>query len=357
MQKPQKLKHGDTVAIVSLSSGLLGEPFMAHQRELIEKRLRSFGLKTIYAPHALKGLDFIKSHPECRASDLKWAFATPDVRLILCAIGGEDTYRTVPYLLGDAEFVQLVQENPKIFMGYSDTTINHLMFQKLGLMTYYGHSAIVDFGELGEEMLPYSQAWFEKLFTDEALIDIKSSPIWYEERRSFGANQVGVPRISHEETRGYELLSGSGIVEGELFGGCLESLGESILGDRYSDQPEIVDGFGLLPTKEQLSNKILFLETSEEKPTPKRLRELLGALDGRGIFESVKAVLVGKPQDEAYYEEHKAIYGEVIGKHELPVLYNLNFGHAHPKSILPIGGVVRVDCDYLTVEILEGLVC
>jgi len=355
MNKPSKLKQGDTVAIISLSQGFLGENFMAHQRQLIEQRLASFGLKTTYTPHALKGTDFIKSHPEKRASDLKWAFANPKISAIICAIGGNDTYLTVPYLLGDPEFVQLVKDNPKIFIGYSDTTINHLMFQKLGLTTYYGHSAIVDFGELDRSMLPYSKSWFEKLFSSESGLEIKSSPIWYEERTDFGKSQLGIPRISHPETHGYELLSGSGIVEGELFGGCLGSIGELLLGERFGDEPKVEAEFALIPQKEELTGKILFLETSADGPEPERITRIVKALESRGIFEAVSAVLIGKPQDEVYYEEHKAIYRDIIGKYGKPLIYNLNFGHAHPKCILPIGQKVRVDCQKLTVTILESL--
>src|SRR5574337_140010 len=90
MQIAQRLKKGDTVAIISLSSGVLGEPFMAQQKSLIEKRIEAFGLKVIYTPHALKGLEFIKANPKARAADLKWAFAQQEVKLILSAIGGDD---------------------------------------------------------------------------------------------------------------------------------------------------------------------------------------------------------------------------------------------------------------------------
>ena len=88
--------------------------------------------------------------------------------LILSAIGGDDTYQTVPYLLEDGAFKKLVSENPKLFMGYSDTSINHLMFQKLGLATYYGPAAIVDFGEFASDMLAYTEACIRHLFSDDA---------------------------------------------------------------------------------------------------------------------------------------------------------------------------------------------
>ena len=45
MIKPQRLKKGDKVAIVSLSSGILGEAFAKHELDLGVKRLKEFGLE------------------------------------------------------------------------------------------------------------------------------------------------------------------------------------------------------------------------------------------------------------------------------------------------------------------------
>jgi muramoyltetrapeptide carboxypeptidase LdcA involved in peptidoglycan recycling len=352
MQIPKRLNAGDTVAIVSLSSGMLGEAFMADQRGLIEKRLNEFRLNVVYAPHALKGLDYISEHPEARAADLKWAFAQDDIQMVLCAIGGRDTYRTLPYLLEDPKFIELVAQHPKVFLGYSDSSINHLMFQKLGLATYYSMSAIVDFGEFDDDMLPYSKVWFSKMFTNE-IPEITPSPIWYEERTQFGSEVIGIPRISHPETHGFETLFGNGSVTGTLFGGCLESIGDILLGDVYDDEKEIAERYGLLPT--DMTGKILFLETSEEKPSPERVRVLLKAMKDHGLFTNLSALLVGKPQDETYYEDYKAVYTDFGQELKLPILFNLNFGHAHPHCILPIGQDVTIHFDHRTVHLLAPL--
>lgn len=356
MIKPKKLAKGDKVAIISLSSGLLGEPFVAYQKELIEKRLNEFGLEVVYTPNSLKGIEFIKNNPQARADDLKWAFKDETIKGIICAIGGVDTYKTVPFLLEDETFVNNVKNNPKVFIGYSDSTINHLMFRKIGLTTYYGHSAIVDFGELAKEMLPYSKEWFEKLFENDSNLEIKSSPIWYLERTTFEESEHGKERISKTEKHGYEVLNGKGCVTGKLFGGCVESLSELLSGDRYDDEPQVNEMYGIFPSVEDLQGKILFLETSEEQPNPEKLTCLLNILDEYGLFKAVNGVLIGKPQDEAYYDEHKEIYKNIIGKYNKPILFNMNFGHAHPKCILPYGVEITMDCNNKRVIINESLV-
>lgn len=55
MIHPSKIKPGDTVGVVCLSSGVLGEPFVRHERKLLEERLVQMGLKYKYMTNSLKG--------------------------------------------------------------------------------------------------------------------------------------------------------------------------------------------------------------------------------------------------------------------------------------------------------------
>ena len=87
-----------TVGIVSLSAGTIGEDFVKHEVEIGTGRLEKYGLNVRFLPHALKGIDYVKAHPENRAVDLISAFQDPEIDMILCAIGGDDTYRLLPYL-------------------------------------------------------------------------------------------------------------------------------------------------------------------------------------------------------------------------------------------------------------------
>ena len=185
MQYARKLRKGDKVAIVSLSSGMLGEEFCSHNIEIGVKRLKEYGLEPVFMPNALKGIEYLKAHPEARAKDLKDAFLDESIAGIICAIGGDDTYRLLPYLMEDDEFIKAVEKHPKLFTGFSDTTINHFMFYKLGLSTYYGPNFICDLGEIADEMLPYTKRAFEGYLEGNEFDEIVSSDIWYEEREDF----------------------------------------------------------------------------------------------------------------------------------------------------------------------------
>jgi muramoyltetrapeptide carboxypeptidase LdcA involved in peptidoglycan recycling len=61
-----------------------------------------------------------------------------------------------------------------------------------------------------------------------------------------------------------------------------------------------------------------------------------------------------KPQDEKYYEEYKAEIQKVMKEYNLenlPILYNLNFGHTEPKFILPYGAMTEINYDKKTFSI------
>ena len=333
-----------TVAIVSLSSGIIGEDFARHEYEIGKKRLESYGLQVRLMEHTLKGIEYVKDHPAERAMDLIRAFTDPSIDMILCAIGGDDTYRLLPHLFAQNELQEAVKsgKEKKIFLGFSDTTMNHLMLHKLGIPTFYGQSFLADVCELDHEMLPYSRKYFEELLHTGRISEIRPSDVWYEERTDYSEAAVGTKRISHPD-KGFELLQGQAVFSGEILGGCIDSLYDIFNHDRYADSQELCEKYHLFPEQEDWRGKILLLESSEEQPTPQLYRKMLLALKNTGIFKVLSGVLVGKPMDELYYDAYKEILIDTIADPHLSILYNVNIGHAAPRCIIPFGVRATVD--------------
>lgn len=220
-------------------------------------------------------------------------------------------------------------------MGYSDSTANHLMMYKAGLTSFYGPSVMAEFGEY-VKMFDYTkQAVFDILFNDSNGYEYLPSPEWSSDFIEWDEQNIHIQKKLRKEEHDYELLQGTGIVQGHLLGGCLDALHMYI-------------GTEIWPTIDQWSNAILFLETSEDKPSPTFVTRTLRNLAAQGILHAVNGVIIGKPQDEVYYEEYKEAILQVIAREEkltnLPVLYNLNFGHAAPIGILPYGIMVEINC-------------
>ena len=263
------------IAIVSLSSGTIGEDFVKHEVDIGIKRLNDFGMTVKFMPHALKGIEYVKNHPAERAADLLQALRDPDIDMILCAIGGDDTYRLLPYLFEHNELADAVSN--KVFLGFSDTTINHFMLHKVGMKTFYGQSFLADVCELDKDMLPYTKKYFEELISIGTIKEVRPSDIWYEGRTNYGIDQVGTPLKSHSD-HGFELLQGNPVFSGEILGGCIDSIYDFFNGDRYADMPLLCKKYRLFPKKEDWAGKILLLESSEEKMSPEKYRKTVMAL-------------------------------------------------------------------------------
>ena len=303
-----------TIGIVSLSRGILGEDFMKHEVESGLRRLHDMGLEVKFMPNAMKGIEYIEAHPDKRAEDLLEALGDPEIDMILCAIGGDDTYRLAPYLFEDDELPKAVCD--KVFLGFSDTTLNHFMLHKAGMKSFYGQAFLPDICELSSDMLPYTRKYFEELITTGTIKEITPADIWYEQRESFGTDQIGVSLM-------YDMFDG----------------------ETYSDMPVICEKYHLFPDAEDWKEKIILLESSEEKMPPEKYRKALEYLKERGVFGAVSGVLMGKPMDGAFEEDYKELLVEVIDDPQLPVLCNINIGHALPHCIMPFGMDAAVDAD------------
>jgi len=348
MTKPHSLDIGDKVAIVSLSSGALGENFAAHELELGKKRLEELGLEPVFMPNALKGIKYLSEHPEARAQDLIDAFKDKEIKGILCAMGGRDGYKLLPHILENKKACQTIKDNPKVFIGYSDSTTHHIMLNSLGLNTFYGQAFLTDLAELDTDMLAYSKFWFLNLFISQKELVLEPSAVWYKERTDFSPKALNTPREMVLENLGYASICQGGKGEGELFGGCIDVI-YNMLCPEFEDEKQIFAKYNILPANN--AQKMLFLETSDEKVPPQKFKEMIVALKEHKFFDGCAGVLFGKPQDEVHMQEYMQIIREELSDYK--VLCNLNFGHALPHAIIPYGIKVHVDFDNAEVKFTE----
>lgn len=335
-----------TVGVVSLSAGTLGEDFVRHELELGVRRLEHYGLKVRFLPHALKGIDYLKAHPEARAADLLEAFRDPEIDLILCAIGGDDTYRLLPYLFDEGRLEKAACRKP--FLGFSDSTVNHFMLHKVGLPTFYGQSFLSDVCEMDKEMLPYTRRYFEELLRTGTIRRVKPSEVWYEGRTDYSPARLGTPLPAHP-AEGWKLLQGPPVFSGKILGGCLDTIHDFFDGERYADMPALCQKYGLFPGAADWQGRILLLETSEEQMSPEKFSRALGFLKQAGVFKAVSGILFGRPMDNVHREEYHRRLAAAVDDPSLPILADVSVGHALPRCILPFGVNARVDAQAQTI--------
>jgi muramoyltetrapeptide carboxypeptidase LdcA involved in peptidoglycan recycling len=336
---PQKLNPGDKIATISLSWGGAGD--LPHRYQFGKKQIEDqFGLEVVETKNALKSADWIYKNPQARAEDLMEAFLDPSIKAIFSNIGGEDSIRTLPFI-----DLEIIRNNPKILIGFSDTTIAHFVCLKAGLRSYYGTSVLVGFAE-NMGMHPYQIDDIKRtLFSNEIIGEIKPSEAWTSERLEWFDPALMSQKRKMYPSAGWNFLQGTTIVQGQLIGGCMEVL-------------EFLKGTDFWPEKSEWNDTILFLETSEDKPAPEYFRWWLRNFAAQGIFRQVKGIIVGRPYDNLYVQEYNDILLKIIrdeeGLTELPIISEMDFGHTCPTFTIPFGAVAEIDMVNKKFSILES---
>ena len=339
--KPPKLQAGDTVAAVSLSSGAAGEfpeVYKAAKRNLE----RTLGVHLTETPNALKPSDWLYKNPEARADDLHWALQNSEVKGLFSTIGGYESVRVLPFVNPD-----LIRENPKVLLGYSDTTVSHLAFLSAGVTSFYGPSLMAGFADLSA--FPYTETWAKRLLNGWHGV-YEAAETWTEDLSDWDASdfETEVKRSKEQHPGGWRWLQGETRVEGHVIGGCVEVL-EMLKGTKWWPRPELWQG------------AVIFMETSEDRPPPAQVEYWLRNYATQGILGGAAALLVARPR--GYTPEQKETLWQAVTKvllevdrEDMPVVADLDIGHTSPMMTLPLGCRVAVDAERKTVELLESAV-
>jgi muramoyltetrapeptide carboxypeptidase LdcA involved in peptidoglycan recycling len=314
--------------------------FEAGKRQLAER----FGLEVVETRHALREAAWLAKHPQARADDLMEAFADPSIHGIISIIGGDDSIRLLPYI--DAE---VIRSNPKVFLGYSDTTVSHWACFNAGLVSFYGPSIMAGFAENGG-IHPYMADAVERaLFHAEPIGPLQQNRDgWTEEFLDWADAENQTRRRSLSAPLAWRFLQGSGVATGHLLGGCLEVI-------------EFLRGTSAWPNASRWSNAIFFLETSEEGASPQTLIRALRSYAAMGILRRLSGLLIGRPggripveKFSEYDEAVLQVVREEEGLRELPIVTCMDFGHTDPMLVLPLGVEARIDCETQEVAISES---
>ena len=342
MIKPAALKRGDTVAVVSLSWGgahAYPERYAQGKRQLAE----TFGLTVIEAPNALRDPGWLRDNPKARAADLHWALENPEVHGIISAIGGEDSIRTVPFL-----DLQLIANHPKVFTGYSDTTIQHLVHRKAGVGSFYGMAVLSSAAENAGIHAFTADSFRRTVMSTEPVGALSAAEEWTEEFLDWGKPELLSRRRCWVPNYGWLWLQGETEVQGPIIGGCMEVLA-------------MAAGTDIWPELEAFEGAVLHLEISEEKPPISQVAHWLRNYAAQGILERISALLFSRPEEYTLRDTLKlyaAIRAELAeaGRADLPFVANLDFGHSAPMGLLPLGCQLLLDPIAESLEIGEAAV-
>jgi muramoyltetrapeptide carboxypeptidase len=295
MIKPSALKPNATIGIVSPSSWLK-EPDLKTAVSVFENK----GYKLVLGESVfLKEFTFAGT-PQERANDINNMFANPDIDAIICARGGYGANRVLPLLDYD-----LIQANPKIFMGFSDiTAFLTSITQNTGLVTFHG-PMLTNFKK---GMVNYNFDLMENILSDSESKAIQSP------------SELPINILK------------SGKARGPLWGGNM-----CLLINRLGTQDQLnTDG------------AILFIEDIDEFLYA--FDRMLIQMKKAGMFENIKGLIIGelidmKDYDDPFGKSTDEIIMDVCGDLDFPIISNFPCGHGIYQATLPISIPVQLNAN------------
>lgn len=304
--KPHALKTGDTIAISSPAGAVWDDA----QVEKFVSILENSGFQVKRGQTLKEKHGYFAGSDEFRAKEINDFFADKYVNAIFCMKGGWGCARILDKLNYD-----VIKNNPKVIMGFSDITSLLIAINvKTGMATYHGPVG--------------NSGWndFTVKYVKEVLVDKKIVSYNYPE----------------DDTDKYYTIEG-GKATGVLIGGNLTVLA-SMLGSNF------------LPN---WKNKILFLEETGEEPY--RIDRMLTQLKLSGVLNNISGFVFGKcVKCEAEEPEKAFTLKEVLEQHikplGIPAFYGAMIGHIVNKYTIPVGIKAEMDASLGTIKLLESAV-
>jgi muramoyltetrapeptide carboxypeptidase len=295
--KPPRLLKGDVIGVIS-PAGPVNESDL--QPGL--NRLESAGFRVRLASHAYARRGYLAGEDAARLDELHDMFCDRVIKAIFCARGGYGSMRLLDNIRYD-----LIRENPKILVGYSDiTALLMAVYKMTGLVSIHGPM-------VGEFSLGRLGNW-------ESLLRLLSS--------------------SHRLV--LNMSKGSGLVPGKATG--------ILLGGNLSLICHLM-GTPFLPP---LDDCILFFE---EKGEPLyRVDRMLTHLKLSGRLKGIAGIVAGQFEgcdDKAALEQ---LFLDRLSDLKIPLATGLPVGHGKDNRAVPLGLEAELDVDQMTLSVLDGCV-
>jgi muramoyltetrapeptide carboxypeptidase len=321
---PKKLEEGDEIRVIAPSRSM--SIILEENEAISNSRLKDLGLKLSYGKNVKEIDDFKSSSIKSRVADLHKAFSDKKVKAIFSVIGGFNCNQLLKYIDWN-----IIKNNPKIFIGYSDTTaLQNAIFAKTGLVTYSGPA----WSTFGQKLhFDYTMDYFKKCLMSNDLIQVKPSKEWTDD--AWYKDQDNRVLIKNN---GW-LVINKGKATGTLLGANLCTFG-------------LLRGTEYFPN---LKDSVLFLEDDEDGSHNKNFDRDLQSLIHQKDFKDVRGIVIGRFQNgsEVTSEKLTRIIKTKAELKNIPIIANVDFGHTSPIITFPIGGEVSMDTSKRSIVITK----
>lgn len=292
------LQKGDTVGLVALSSPAQPEKLGDAIAFLEELGLNYIIGDTIQAKH-----DYLAGSDEERLAEFHEMVRNPEVKAIFCVKGGYGSAR-----IAEKIDYGLLEENPKIFWGFSDLTYLHCAINEYAnLVTFHG-PLLMSVGRIDD----LSKKMFLQLF----------SPM----------------ELQYTEDISPLTTIAPGVARGEIIGGNLRRL-VNTLGTKFEVRTE-----GRILLIEELGETIPNIDAMlQQLKQARKVEQLAGVVIGS--FTQIEA-------DEAALLTLMKDYFADLG---VPVVAGFKIGHDSTNIAIPLGVDAILDAQERVLKILPGV--
>lgn len=278
---------GATIAVIAPAGPAAGE-----RVEAITPWLAARGFRAKIFPGCHENDGYLAGSDARRAADLHAAFADAEVAAIICMRGGYGSARLLDLIDYD-----VIREQAKPFVGYSDISSLHIAFnQRARMQTIHAPMMTSDF----------------IIHDDAASADALFAMLTGGIRSGMALTVDSMP---------LQTLTG-GRAQGRLMGGNLCVLCASL------DTPYAIDA----------TDGILFMEEVGEAPY--KIDRMLTQLRHAGVLDAARGFVIGSFSDA---DDPQAVIAEFLAPLGKPVLSGFQAGHCVPNYPLPFGVDVVLD--------------
>ena len=293
MTKPKELKTKSRLGIIS--------PSYYPDKTLLKKTAQYFidqgyGLK-FGSSNFLKHGPFAGS-PQDRADDIHRMFEDSTIDAIICSRGGYGANKVLPLL-----DYNLIKENPKIFLGYSDVTAYLTSItQKTNLITFHGPML----SSYNEKFINYNFSKMEQMLKNE------------------GEKKIFPPKSFPSR------ILKPGSASGKIWGGNM-----TLLINRLGTDDNLIE-----------KNIILFLEDVDEYLYSFE-RNLIHMYES-GMFKNIKGLIIGElynfqDQGTPFGKNTDQIIMDICGNLDIPIIADFPCGHGEYQCTIPLSLPVKLN--------------
>lgn len=323
MKYPDFIKKGECIGVPAPSGGAWNEK-KANKFKNASKNISELGYKLILSDNLHSNEMGRSADAKIRGEEFNEMLKNPDIKLVLCATGGDFLLEMLPYV----DF-NLLKDNLKLIAGFSDPTgLLYPITTKYDIATLYGQN----FSPFGMEKLHESQNNFLEIVKGN-IVEQKSFDKYENESLD---SITGLEYYNLDTKVKYKTLDNKDVnIKGRIIGGCLDLITE-LAGTKYDGTLSFIEKYK--------DDGIIWYFDNCELSMESFIRTMW-KFNEMGYFKYTKGIILGRFGEEKSYYDYdvkSCIEDSVLSKLDFPIIYDADISHKSPSWTIINGAIATI---------------